>query len=251
MPRSLLRRAGLAALVAASALATAFAPAASAQQLPSDGVAVTPEFVAGTQHWLDEAVQKAQSASATPLRMEVSIGQLDARLRLAPCTKVEPYVPVGLRLWGRTRLGLRCTDGGGRWNVFLPVTIKAFGPAWVLRDNVNAGSVLSAADAIEAEADWASENSPVIADPAQWIGQVASRSLVAGQPVRQSMVKAAQAFAAGTQVRVVAQGSGFEVSSDAQAITAGVVGQPVRVRMENGRIANGVVQDLRTVRLAM
>ena len=39
-------------------------------------------------------------------------------------------------IWGRTRLCLRCTDGGGRWNVFLPVTIKAFGPAWVLRDNV-------------------------------------------------------------------------------------------------------------------
>ena len=65
------------------------------------------------------------------------------------------------------------------------------------------------------------------------------------------MVKAAQAFAAGSQVRVLAQGPGFEISSDAQAITPGVIGQPVRVRMENGRIATGVVQDLRTVKLSM
>jgi flagella basal body P-ring formation protein FlgA len=65
------------------------------------------------------------------------------------------------------------------------------------------------------------------------------------------MVKAAQAFAAGTPVRVVAQGPGFEISSDAEAITPGVVGQPVRVRMENGRIANGIVLDMRTVRLPL
>lgn len=240
----------LAAAVCAIALALGPAPARS-QQVPSDGAEVTPEFIASTQHWLDDAVSKAQSANPAPLRMEVGIGALDARLRLAPCSHVEPYIPVGSRLWGRTRLGLRCTQGGGRWNVFLPVTVKAFGPAWVLRDNVVAGSVLTAADAVQAEADWAAEPSPVVVEAAQWVGQVASRSLVAGQPLRQSMVKAAQAFAAGTPVRVVAQGPGFEISSDAEAITPGVVGQPVRVRMENGRIANGIVVDLRTVRLPM
>jgi flagella basal body P-ring formation protein FlgA len=65
------------------------------------------------------------------------------------------------------------------------------------------------------------------------------------------MIKAAQAFPAGAAVRVVAKGSGFEVTSDAQAITPGVVGQMVRVRMENGRITSGVVVDTTTVRLAL
>ncbi len=241
-------------LAGAVLLAALFAPAHAQQlvpQAPSQGAEVAPEFVTATQQWLDDAVAEAQSASASPLRMEVSIGSLDSRLRLAPCTHVEPYIPVGMRLWGRTRLGLRCTDGGGRWNVFLPVTIKAFGPAWVLRDNVVAGTVLTPADAVEAEADWAAEASPVVAEAAQWVGQTASRSLVAGQPLRQSMVKAAQVFAAGAQVRVVAQGPGFEVTSDAQALTPGVVGQTVRLRMDNGRMTTGVVQDLRTVRLSM
>ena len=224
---------------------------AQAQQAPSQGAEVAPEFAATTQQWLDDAVAKSQAASSSPLRMEVSVGALDSRLRLAPCTHVEPYIPVGLRLWGRTRLGLRCTDGGGRWNVFLPVTIKAFGPAWVLRDNVIAGSLLTANDAVEAEADWAAEPSPVVADPALWVGQTAAHSLAAGQPLRQSMVKPAQVFAAGAQVRVVASGPGFEVTSDAQALTPGVVGQLVRLRMENGRMTTGIVQDLRTVRLSM
>ncbi len=241
-------------LAGAALLAALLAPAQAQQlvpQVPSQGAEVAPEFVTATQQWLDDAVARAQSASASALRMEVSIGSLDNRLRLAPCTHVEPYIPVGMRLWGRTRLGLRCTDGGGRWNVFLPVTVKAFGPAWVLRDNVVAGAVLTAADAVEAEADWAAEASPVVADAGQWVGQTASRSLVAGQPLRQSMVRPAQVFAAGAQVRVVAQGPGFEVTSDAQALTPGVVGQTVRLRMDNGRMTTGIVQDLRTVRLSM
>ena len=65
------------------------------------------------------------------------------------------------------------------------------------------------------------------------------------------MVKPAQVFQAGAQVRVVAQGPGFQISSDAQALSAGVVGQLARVKMENGRIMSGLVLDTRTVRLEM
>ena len=54
-----------------------------------------------------------------------------------------------------------------------------------------------------------------------------------------------------TVVRVVAQGNGFAVSSDAQALSAGVIGQVARVRMESGRIRTGTVLDARTVQLDM
>lgn len=199
-----------------------------------------------TQRWLDDALSRNPS-SALPLRMEVSVGSLDSRLRLAPCARVEPYLPVGARLWGRTRLGLRCVEGATAWNVFLPVTIKAFGPAWVLTNNVAPGAVLTANDATEAEVDWAADSSPVMANPDLWVGQTAARQLVAGQAVRQAMVRAPLLFKAGAQVKVVAQGPGYAVSSAGQALTAGSVGQTVRVRMENGRIVSGTVNDSGTV----
>jgi flagella basal body P-ring formation protein FlgA len=63
------------------------------------------------------------------------------------------------------------------------------------------------------------------------------------------MVKAAQVFQAGAQVRVLAQGPGFQVSGDAQALSAGVVGQGARVKMENGRVASGMVLDTHTVKI--
>lgn len=215
----------------------------------AQGVASEPELMNTTRRWLDQAVAGAQSAAATPLRMEVTVGALDSRLRLASCALVEPYLPPGTRLWGRTRVGLRCMDGVAKWNVFLPITVKAVGRAWVVRRDVAPGAALSEADLIEAEVDWAEDSSPVIADASQWVGQVATRPLTTGMALRQSMVRPAQVFQAGSQVRVVAQGTGFQIVADAQAMSSGVIGQVARVRMDNGRVMSGLVLDARTVRL--
>lgn len=199
-----------------------------------------------TQRWLDDALARNVSTGSA-LRMEVSVGSLDARLRLAPCARIEPYLPVGARLWGRTRLGLRCTEGSTAWNVFLPVTIKAWGPAWVLTANVAPGAVLTASDAAESEVDWAADAAPIMAKPDLWVGQIAARQLVAGQALRQTMVRAPQLFRAGAQVKVIAQGPGYAVASAGQALSAGAVGQTVRVRMDNGRIVSGIVNESGTV----
>lgn len=214
----------------------------------------TPDAVADigplTQRWLDDALQRAQPGGSD-FRMEVSVGSLDARLRLAPCARVEPYLPAGARLWGRTRLGLRCVEGPTAWNVFLPVTVHAWGNAWVLTGNVAPGAVLTQADAVQAEVDWAAENAPIAAQQEAWVGQVAARQLLAGQALRQNMVRPPQLFRAGAQVKVVAQGPGYQVTSAGQALGAGAVGQSVRVRMESGRIVGGTVSENGTVEIPL
>jgi len=74
------------------------------------------------------------------------------------------------------------------------VTIKAWGPAWVLAGNVQSGKVLTAADAVQDEVDWAAESAAVLANQESWVGQVASRQLLAGQALRQSMVRPPELF---------------------------------------------------------
>jgi flagella basal body P-ring formation protein FlgA len=74
-------------------------------------------------------------------------------------------------------------------------------------------------------------------------------SLGTGQALRQVSIKPAQVFQAGAQVRVLAQGPGFTITSDGQAMSAGVVGQLTQVKMENGRILSGIVVDSRTVKV--
>lgn len=202
------------------------------------------------QRWANEAVLKAQPPGAN-LRMQAEVGPLDSRLRLAACGNVEAHLPVGARLWGRSRVGLRCVDGVSRWNITLPLLVKASGKAWVMRGHVAAGALVTEADVMESEVDWAEDVNPVLLDRTLWVGQTATRLLSTGQTLRQGMVKPAQVFQAGAFVRVVAQGPGFQVSSQAQALSAGVVGQPARVRMDNGRVASGVVLDVQTVKIEL
>ena len=117
-------------------------------------------------------------------RFEIVIGQLDARLRLAPCQHVDPYLPEGTRLWGKGRIGLRCTQGVTKWNVYLPVTVKAFGSALVAAGNAAAGSVLTAADLVPGEVDLADDASPAVVNADLAVGRALARPLKAGQSVR-------------------------------------------------------------------
>jgi len=50
---------------------------------------------------------------------------------------------------------------------------------------------------------------------------------------------------------VVARGNGFEIAARGQALSAGVVGQSARVRMDNGQILQGQVADGQTIRVLL
>lgn len=216
---------GLAALLAAPALA----------QVPADG---------GLDEDTLQRIQALGEQAGTglapgALRVEIEPGRLDPRLRLAPCERVEPYLPPGARAWGRSRIGLRCVQGPTAWNVSLPVRVKVFAPAWVTTVPLAAGSVLDAGRLQQTEVDWAAAATPPVADAAKLVGRQLSRPLPAGAPVRVADLRQRQWFAAGDTVRLVARGAGFSISGDARAMGPGIEGQPVRVRIDNGRVLSG------------
>lgn len=184
-------------------------------------------------------------------RVELAIGQLDPRLKLAPCQKVAPYLPAGSKLWGRTRVGLRCTQGPVAWNVYLPVTVKVYGHALVAAASLSQGQELSAADLRETEVDLAEEPSPALLRPADAVGRPLARALAPGQTLRQAHLKARHWFAAGETVKLVAQGAGFAVSGEGQALTPGIEGQAARVRTDNGRIVTGTPVGERAVEIRL
>jgi flagella basal body P-ring formation protein FlgA len=184
-------------------------------------------------------------------RVDVVVGELDARLRLAPCEQVEPYLLNNAPLWGRTRIGMRCVRGPSRWNVFLPLTVKVYGPALVATRPLPAGSVLAAADLAQGEVDLAEEASSALVRDHLVLGRTLARPLAAGQSLRQSHLKVRQWFAAGELVQVIAAGPGFRVASEAQALTQGVEGRPARVKTEGGRVLTGMPVGERRVEVSM
>ena len=223
------------------------------------GAVVT--FTAGPNDPLAQQVQRlvrdstlaasgSGNASGRP-RVEVTVGQLDARLRLAPCERVEPHLPEGTQLWGRSRIGVRCLQGAVKWNVYLPVTVKVFGPALTARNANMAGASLGAGDLIVGEVDLAEDASPAIA-AAGWVeGRTLARSVKAGQSLRVSHFKPRQWFAAGDTVTVVGRGDGFQVAGQAEALGPGTEGLPVRLRTEGGKLLTGMPVGARRAELAL
>ena len=203
--------------------------------------------------WQAQVQQLAQQASTgmpAGTRVEVEVGALDPRLKLAPCARITPYLPAGTRLWGRAQVGLRCTDGA-RWSVFLPVTVKVFAQALTVNQQLAHGTVLSAAHLQLLEVDIAAEPSPVIVQAQAAVGRPLARALKPGQALREADLKPRQWFAAGDTVRIVSIGNGFAISAEGQALGPGIDGQPIKVRTEGGRVVVGRATATRQVEVTL
>lgn len=186
------------------------------------------------------AGSSANAGSAGKARIEIEVGKLDPRLRLAPCKRIEPQLPPSGQLWGRTRIGLHCVEGERPWRVYLPVTVKVFAPALVPVRALAAGTVLMAEHLHAAEIDWAADGQAPLNRAEVLVGRTLGRAVQAGQAVRPGDLRLRQWFAAGDTVQVLARGEGFAVSGEGQALGAGLEGQTVRVRTESGRVLTGL-----------
>ena len=221
----------------AAVRATALAAACAAASAQSPATFALPD---ATRDAAVSLLQQAAGAVAPPgARIRVTAGALDARLRLAPCARVEPYLAAGLSTWGATRIGLRCSEGRVAWRAFLPVQVQVLAPAWTSKAALPAGALVASDQWELAEADWAASPSLPLGASAHIAGRTLARPLMAGQALRESDLQARRWFANGQAVRIVAAGAGYSISTDGQALGHGIEGQPVRVRTEAGRILTG------------
>jgi flagella basal body P-ring formation protein FlgA len=173
--------------------------------------------------------------------VEVVVGEPDPRLTLAPCAKMEPFVPQGARLIGRTSLGVRCVEGAN-WIVYVPVQIKLFVDAWVAARPVPRGQVLDAEDVRLEHIDIAPLNGNAVLPDMPLIGRTALRALSPGEPVRRDALRAPRVVQPGDAVQVVALGTGFAAQSPGKALTAAADGQTAQVALPSGKVLAGIAR---------
>ncbi|MBK6716041.1 MAG: flagellar basal body P-ring formation protein FlgA [Burkholderiales bacterium] len=259
-PPAVPRWAAALCLAGAATLTWAQSPPPSAVALPATslptlalGPGAAQQGAAGLAEAVGAALALAVRHVQTPAgaRLEVEPGQLDPRLKLAACSQVEPYLPTHSRLWGRTRIGLRCLSGPVRWNVYLPVTVKVWARAVVAAQPLTAGNVIKPSDLGWADVDLAAHPSAAQLDPAPLIGRSLAVHLPYGAAIRADSLRQRQWFAAGEVVSVIARGPGYAVSGSATALSHGIEGQPVRLRTEAGRIITATPTGERRVELEL
>jgi flagella basal body P-ring formation protein FlgA len=196
--------------------------------------------------FLESQVQAA--GASFPGRVEIVVGSVDPRRQLPACTRVEPFMPPGVRLWGKANIGLRCREGG-TWTIYLPIEVKLFAPALVTARPIAIGQAVEADDVRLAEMELTREAPGALLDPAALADRVSTRALAAGVLLRPEHLRAKPAIAQGDMVKVVYVGSGFAVATEGKALTAAGNGQPVRVQMESGRVLTGTAREGRRVEL--
>ncbi len=193
--------------------------------------------------------EAALAAGGQQSRIDVVIGAPDSRLSLAPCARIEPFVPAGQRLWGRAMVGVRCASGA-TWSVMLPVTVRISGPALVAARPLAPGAAVGTSDVNVAEAEWTREPMGVVVDARQLENRVLTRPINTGQPIALTALRAPQAVGQGEVVRLVGRGQNFSITTDGIALAAAADGQPVRVRTESGRIVSGTARAGRIVEVS-
>jgi flagellar basal body P-ring formation protein FlgA len=193
-----------------------------------------------------EALDGARAAAGQGARVEVAVTPIEPRFTRGQCTRVEPFLPPGARLWGQTHVGVRCVEGGN-WSLQWPVTVRVFGPALVASRPIAPMEPIAATDLRTAEVEWTRAPQGFVTTIEQVDQRMSQRAIGPGQPIGLDQLRVEMAIGQGDTVKLVASGDGFSIVSDGQAMNAAAAGQTVRVRTDSGRVLSGTARGNRVV----
>lgn len=180
-------------------------------------------------------VQK--QAASLPGRASYQVNEIDRRIVLAACAKLEAFLPNGNQLSGNTSIGVRCADEK-TWSILVPVQITYTVDQLTSRRSLSSGHVMQDDDI----ATQASESTIVgaLTDRQLAVGKVLRYNIMSGQVLREDMLRAPYSVQQGQVVQLVVQGGGFSVRSEGVALSNASEGQPANVRIASGRVISGI-----------
>jgi flagellar basal body P-ring formation protein FlgA len=184
-----------------------------------------------------------------PGKVSTSVGQLDPRTQLAPCSALEPFMLPGSRLWGKATVGVRCL-GPANWTVYVPVHVKVSGNYVVTLRPLAPGQPLAADDLTVRQGDLTNLPPSVLTAPEQGIGKTLKSGLGSGQPVRSDQLIAPYVVQQGQDVRLISKGPGFAVSNEGKALNNASEGQVARARTASGQTVSGIARPGGVIEIA-
>lgn len=180
-------------------------------------------------------------ATGLPGEVRVTVGAIDARLKLPACAQPEAFLPASSKAWGKTTVGVRCTVPSP-WTIYVSARVQVLGEYIAAAAPLAQGQSIGHGDIAKVKGDLSALPSGVITDASQAIGRTASTTIALGSPLRQDALRNQQAIQQGQAVRVVLNGSGFSVSSEARALNNANEGQLTQVRTPAGQVVSGIAK---------
>lgn len=175
-------------------------------------------------------------------RINITVGRLDPRLRLAACqSPLELNHQDVERRGGNLTVHTRC-PGPSPWALYVPVEVAVYREIAVASRSLGRGHRLSAGDITLAVRDTGQLRQGFVTETEATVGMALRRPLQAGDPVRLSQLEAPTVVRRGDQVRLKARTGTITVDTKGTALSDGRVGDQVRVRNDRSeRVVRGRV----------
>jgi flagellar basal body P-ring formation protein FlgA len=185
-----------------------------------------------------------------PGSVQVTVGALDSRLRLAACaTPLKVALPSGATFRARMTLAVSC-PAATSWTVYVPVSVETQTSVLVLRHAAGRGMRLTAQD-VEVQTRMVSGSADdYLTDIAELSGRTLKRPLGAGAAVTADAMTADSLIKRGQQVTLLAAAGGMEVRARGVAMSdAPAAGRVKAQNLSSGRIVEGVVETADVIRI--
>ena len=184
------------------------------------------------------ALAYAQDQTRTlPGKVSIHIQDIDRRTMLPACEPLEPFLPSGSTLIGRTTIGVRCNRKPG-WSIFVQASIRVSATLLVANRPLAQNTVVSANDFSLRSGEL--DQSGILTDPAQAVGKTLRFGIGAGQVLRANMLRSPFVVFQGKTTDVLVRSESFSIQSSGWALNDGADGQNVQVRMPSGVVVNGL-----------
>ena len=186
---------------------------------------------------------RAQAQGLEEIQVEVL--PLDARVNLPKCS--EPVKVLGdhnQAVLGRVTVGMRCHKPEP-WTVYLRGRVTSAMTIPVLTQPLNRSELINHGDVTLKSLQIEGGLRGVIIDRDHLVGKVAVRNLMAGQPLRQSDVKAPKLISRGQSVTITSKAGGLTVTMKGRALGNARAGDRVWVQNQssNKRVEGEVTPE--------
>ncbi|WP_249979041.1 flagellar basal body P-ring formation chaperone FlgA [Vreelandella olivaria] len=190
---------------------------------------------------LVEAVHQFLYQESQAVGQEVLIDISPPSPHLPTCIEPEPFFPnANQSPIGRVSVGVRC--GENRRQVrYIQAQIDIIGSYMVASRDINRGTVITSDMLSQREGNLGDLAAQALTSQEEIIGMVAQRPIRSGSTFQAHFLQAPHLVERGQRVTVIAEGAGFRVSREGEALENGAQGERIRVRFDTREIVSARV----------
>ena len=183
--------------------------------------------------------------------INIQVGQLDHRLKLAKCSEPLNVQMRNDNMPGNLTVEVRCLKEQP-WKIYIQASVHAYTPVYVAKSPILRGERIQPSSIKLTKRNITSLHGHYVTDLSSLEGTIAKRMINKGQVISPAHLIKSKLIKRGESVTIIAETSGITVRMKGKALNDAAAGEQVRVKNTNSkRIIEGVAVKRGQVKVNM